>query len=111
MVAASFWLGMKWRRAHAPAAWSSIIFTSLFFYILPLLIPMLFTGLKNDPHLLKTTNPAPVQRAYQAKIVDIEAREQEIEKWACKLLLRIGNFTSFCFFRLGKESELSLGVE
>ena len=38
MVAASFWLGMKWRRSNAAAAWSSITVTSLFFYILPLLI-------------------------------------------------------------------------
>ena len=80
MVAASFWLGMKWRRAHAPAAWASIVFTSLIFFILPLLIPQIWPGLKSEPHLLKTTNPATIHRTYQAKKADIEARDKENEQ-------------------------------
>lgn len=72
---------MKWRRAHAPAAWSSIVFTSLFFYILPLLFPLFGPGLRTDQDLLKTTNPAPIQRTYLAKMVDIEDRDKDIDRW------------------------------
>ena len=39
VVAAAFWIGMKWRRANRLAAWSSMIFTFLVFFILPIVIP------------------------------------------------------------------------
>jgi SSS family solute:Na+ symporter len=81
MVAASFWLGMKWRRANALAAWMSIVLTAFLFFILPAVLPALWPALKEDTHLLKTTNPQPVQRVYQAKEADIKARNMEIKRW------------------------------
>lgn len=80
-VAASFWLGMKWRRANLKAAWTSIGFTSILFFILPALLPMLWSGLTVEDSLLKTTNPAPVVREYSAKAPDIQMRLNEISVW------------------------------
>jgi len=81
MVAASFWLGMKWRRAHAPAAWTSITLTSLFFFILPALLPTLWPDLREHKQLLSTTHPQPVVKIYEAKENDIIARDRGIRRW------------------------------
>ena len=80
-VAASFWLGMKWRRAHAKAAWASIGFTSIMFFILPMFIPLFWNGITTNKSLIKTTQPEPVIREYKAKEKDIKIREAEIVKW------------------------------
>ncbi|MCK5456724.1 MAG: hypothetical protein KAI45_06310, partial [Melioribacteraceae bacterium] len=80
-VAASFWLGMKWRRANLKAAWASIGFTSILFFILPASISIFWSGLTLEDSLLKTTNPAPVVREYSAKTPDIQARSNEISVW------------------------------
>lgn len=81
MVAASFWLGMKWRGANRIASWCSIILTALFFFVLPLLLPNLVTSLRSHPYLLKTTQPKPIERTYIAREMDIENRQAEITKW------------------------------
>lgn len=81
MVAASFWLGMKWRRANKTAAWCSIILTAFLFYLLPLLLPIFSPSLRNHQYLLKTTNPSPVTHTYSAREMDVAARQAEIEKW------------------------------
>ncbi|NOX65706.1 MAG: sodium:solute symporter family protein [Chlorobi bacterium] len=80
-VAASFWLGMKWRRANLKAAWASIGFTSILFFILPASISLFWSGLTLEESLLKTTNPAPVVREYTAKAPDVKARLHEISIW------------------------------
>ena len=81
MVAASFWLGMKWRRANAMAAWWSISFTTIAFFLLPIIIPTLWPSLRKDESLLKITNPAPIMCEYKATIVDVKDRNEEIAKW------------------------------
>jgi SSS family solute:Na+ symporter len=81
MVAASFWLGMKWRRANAKAAWTSIVFTAMVFFVIPALLPQIWISLKTDPLLLKTTHPAPVVRSYEAKEGDVLARKTAISIW------------------------------
>lgn len=80
-VAASFWLGMKWRRANLKAAWVSIGFTSILFFILPALLSIFWSGLTLEDSLLTTTNPAPVVCEYNAKVPDVQARLNEISVW------------------------------
>ncbi|OHB79575.1 MAG: hypothetical protein A2Z25_01990 [Planctomycetes bacterium RBG_16_55_9] len=81
MVAASFWLGMKWRRANKTAAWCSITSTALFFFLLPLLLPNVFSSLRSSAYLLKTTRPAPIVRTYAVREMDIINRRAEIAEW------------------------------
>jgi SSS family solute:Na+ symporter len=81
MVAASFWLGMKWRRANIKAAWTSVAFTSTLFFILPSVVPLIWQGLYSNEFLLKTTHPAPIVREYRAKEMDVQSRESEIITW------------------------------
>lgn len=80
-VAATFWLGMKWRRANLKAAWASIGFTSILFFILPALLSAFWSGLSQEDYLLKTTKPVPIVREYTAKVADVKTRSHEISVW------------------------------
>ena len=81
MVAASFWLGMKWRRANRISAWCSIIVTTMLFFVLPMAAPALWPSLRTNSYLLKTTKPEPVVKIYTAHQIDVDARERDIESW------------------------------
>jgi solute:Na+ symporter, SSS family len=81
VLAASFWLGMKWRRANRIGAWSSILSTMLIFSLLPIFTPMFLPSLRTDSYLLKMTSPAPLIRTFAAHEMDIVNRQQEISRW------------------------------
>jgi len=81
MVAASFWLGMKWRLANKTSAWCSIVATAIMFFILPLFLPVLSPGLRTNERLLKTTNSIEITRSYKSHRMDVTARQKEIEQW------------------------------
>lgn len=81
MVAAPFWLGMKWRRATRPAAWAAIVLSSLLFFVLPLLVPALAPSLRTSDALLKKTEALEVRRVYTAGQMDVEERRREIAEW------------------------------
>ena len=80
MIAASFWLGMLWRRATRSAAWTSIIITSLFTLVLPVILPLV-PGIRNSQYLAKQTKSYTVANTYIAKSVDVRQRQEEIAKW------------------------------
>jgi len=80
VLAASFWLGMKWRRANRIGAWSSMLSTLLFFGLLPIVLTFI-PGIRTNQYLLKTVQPITVQRTYTARQVDVVKRMEEIERW------------------------------
>ncbi|MCB9509174.1 MAG: sodium:solute symporter family protein [Deferribacteres bacterium] len=86
IFAAAFWLGLKWRRANRVGAWASILSTLCIFYLLPLLLPLIFSGLRSAPELLKQTNPAPLVRMYTAHEMDVRTRDQGIARWDAREL-------------------------
>lgn len=77
VVAASFWLGILWRRATVYGAWSSITITAFFTILLPVLVPLV-PGVRTSSYLAKTTEPKPLNRVYVAAETDVEDREREI---------------------------------
>ncbi len=81
VFAATFWLGIKWRRANRKAAWTSIVLTFMLFFFLPTIIPASIPAMKTNSYLTKMTNPEPLERVYTAHEMDIEQRLQEITKW------------------------------
>jgi len=81
MVAASFWLGIKWRRANRQAAWISIVASLLLFSVGPILVPTLFPNLRTNAYLLKMTEPAPLARIFTAHEMDVAQRQSEIARW------------------------------
>ena len=80
VMAAVFWLGLKWRRATRTAAWCSFGGAVVFFVILQVFIPMI-PGVKTNDYLLKTIEPISITRSYTARQVDVEKHNEEIAKW------------------------------
>lgn len=81
MIAATWWLGLTWRRANKSGAWVSMVTAVLFFFLLPLLLPAAFPSLKTDPYLLKSTQVHQVTRTYHAHEMDVERRDEQIADW------------------------------
>ena len=46
LFAAPFWIGMYWRRATTAAAWSTVAFCALMFFLIPYLAPRLLPDLR-----------------------------------------------------------------
>ena len=55
--AALFWLGMYWRRATTKAAWITIIFCLLSFFVLPRAIPTINPDLRSNEAYLQVNQP------------------------------------------------------
>jgi len=81
ILAAAFWCGMKWRRANRTGAWASMIVTMLTFALIPILAPALCPSLRSHTYLQKRTDPAPIERTYTARHMDVDQRKQEIRQW------------------------------
>ncbi|QDV27168.1 sodium:solute symporter family protein [Aureliella helgolandensis] len=56
LFAAPFWVGMYWRRANRTAVWGTILFSLLLFFVLPVVIPSAWPGLRENPTLSTTTH-------------------------------------------------------
>lgn len=81
MVAAAFWVGMKWRRATRPAAWCSIVITMVVFFLLPMILPRIAPSLTMNDGLLKSTEAREITREYTATDMDVEKRSADIQMW------------------------------
>ena len=81
MLAPAYWLGIKWRRANKPAAWTSIAIGGMLFLVIPAMLPATFSSMRYSEDLLRTTNPEPTVVTEVAKEFDVERRALEIEKW------------------------------
>jgi solute:Na+ symporter, SSS family len=57
VFSAAFWLGLKWRRANRKGAWTSILVSAAVFYVIPLLLPVMYSGLRSNPTLALETFP------------------------------------------------------
>jgi SSS family solute:Na+ symporter len=81
VFSAGFWMGIMWRRTNRKSVWFSILFTLLFFFLIPMLLPSVFSGLRSNEYLLKTTQPKMVERLYTATPMDVATRDHEISMW------------------------------
>lgn len=84
VVAATFWCGLKWRRATKPAAWASMIVAVLCFLVLPLVLPMAAPSLRDSAYLLRQTDPDPIERSYEAAPRDVELQRARIAAWEAR---------------------------
>jgi solute:Na+ symporter, SSS family len=80
ILAASFWLGMLWRKSNAAGAWASMVVMFIATVILPFGLPAI-PGVRTSGYLSKTTNSIPVSRAYIAREMDVQERERAVAKW------------------------------
>lgn len=81
VVAATWWLGMKWRRANRIGAWCSMSFAAMFFFLVPVMLPAVVPSLRFNEYLLKGTKVHHVKHTYHAHEMDVEARQSKIAEW------------------------------
>ena len=80
ILAASFWLGMVWRRSNRIAAWASMVVMFIVTVLLPFGFPLL-PGVREAGALQKTTVAVPVVRRASAREMDVAERDRAIATW------------------------------
>lgn len=80
-VAAPFWIGMYWRRATTTAAWTTVVFCALMFFVLPWLTPWMFPGLRTNSYLTKVTPRIETTVTRPAAPTDVSRRQAAIQLW------------------------------
>ncbi len=81
IFAATFWVGMFWRRGTKWAAWGTVIFTTLTFIVLPKALPMLKSDLPTDQTFAKTNAVTVTTVLRKATAADAARRKADIEAW------------------------------
>ena len=81
LFAAVFWLGMYWRRATMKAAWITLTFGLLFFFAIPIVLPMVNSGMKTDADWTRTSYFLTTKTERPAKSSDVRKRKVQIDKW------------------------------
>jgi solute:Na+ symporter, SSS family len=81
VLAASFWCGLKWRRATRAGAWASMLTAFTLFLLLPSILPLVFPSLRTNPAFLATTREQILKQRYVASARDVQERRREIENW------------------------------
>lgn len=113
LFAAPFWIGMFWRRANTTSVWITIGFSTLFFFVLPMLIPVALPGIRSDSNWTTATNLTTKSITRNATAADVarheawvEATRQAEEKRDEKLLAKIGPEPPKCV--VGEQIEVTL---
>jgi len=94
LFAAVFWLGMYWRRATAKAAWITVTFGLLFFFIIPILLPVVNGGMKTSAKWTATSYFLETTSKRKARPADVRIREVEIQQWKDNHLKIVGGTNS-----------------
>ncbi|MEM7011431.1 MAG: sodium:solute symporter family protein [Verrucomicrobiota bacterium] len=74
LFAAPFWVGMFWRRANRTAVWITVTFSTVFFFVLPMLIPAI-PGVRESAVLSATSNHVTTTITREATAADVAKRE------------------------------------
>jgi SSS family solute:Na+ symporter len=81
IFAAPFWVGMFWRRATRWAAWLTVAFSTLAFFVVPAVLPEVAPGLKENPRFALTNDRLTTIVTRPAAPADVARREAEIGLW------------------------------
>ncbi len=81
LFAAPFWVGMYWRRATTTAAWCSVTFCALAFFLIPFLTPFAFPHLSDNPSFLTMTQIVQTTSTRPAAPSDVRRRLGQIKQW------------------------------
>ncbi|MCZ6672579.1 MAG: sodium:solute symporter family protein [Verrucomicrobia bacterium] len=74
LFAAPFWIGMFWRRANRTSVWITIVFSFVFFLVLPAVISRV-PGMRTNPDFTTTTNIVTTTFTRTATPADVARRE------------------------------------
>ena len=86
VFAAPFWIGMYWRRATVTAAWVTVIYCLLFFFVIPYFGPRVFNSLRETQELMtrtphtRTISQQLVSRSMLRRMLSETEAEWELER-------------------------------
>ena len=82
VFAAPFWLGMYWRRATTGAAWITVTYCLLFFFVIPFFGPKLVPSLRTNEALTELTTQARTTKQVFMSKSDLRRKyAQALESW------------------------------
>ena len=81
LFAAPFWIGMYWRRATKTAAWVTVTYCLLVFFVIPWLAPAVYPALRTTPYFLTTNEWKITTVSREAAPADVARRDAEIKYW------------------------------
>jgi SSS family solute:Na+ symporter len=82
IIAASFWCGLKWRRATRQGAWASMLTAMTMFVVLPLSLPTIFPQMRTSEALMRTTQQRMIPQTVAATSRDVDERSRQIAGWS-----------------------------
>lgn len=81
IFAAPFWVGLYWRRASLPAAWITVSYCVLMFFVIPFAAPRLFPALRYQPALASMNQIVETTAMRSAAPSDVGRRSAAIKVW------------------------------
>jgi SSS family solute:Na+ symporter len=81
VFAAPFWFGMFWRRSTKWAAWLTVIFSAVVFFVIPMTLPTLLPSLKENSRFTRANHFITVTTQREVSPADVARRRVEITGW------------------------------
>lgn len=82
LFAAPFWIGMFWRRVNRTAVWGTIAFSSLVFFVLPVVLPLAVPSLRENSQFNASTLRSTKVFTRNATAADIAKHEAWVDAHA-----------------------------
>jgi SSS family solute:Na+ symporter len=81
LFAAPFWVGMYWRGATKAAAWITVAYCALAFFLVPFLAPRVMPALRMNPALTQMNDVVVTSTERPAAPSDVKRRRAAIDLW------------------------------
>jgi SSS family solute:Na+ symporter len=81
IFAAPFWMGICWRRASRTAAWLTLTFSTVAFFVLPVTLPLVIPSLAESSRFAVANDIVTTITSRPAAPSDVARREAEIGLW------------------------------
>lgn len=81
LFAAPFWVGMYWRKATTTAAWVTVAYCALLFFVVPFVAPTIYPALRTSPAFQATNQIVKTISVRAAAPSDVALRQSQIDTW------------------------------
>ena len=81
LFAAPFWIGIYWRRATTTAAWTTVLFCALTFFLIPWLAAVVVPSLRTNPAFTQVTPVVEMTTVRAVAPSDMARRRAAIRLW------------------------------
>jgi len=82
IFATTMLMGVLWKKTNCKAAWAQITVSLVFFFLLPMFLPIAWPSLRTDDYLTQRTKACVIERVYQnATPEDVASRQDDIRQY------------------------------